>query len=344
MSKCAPPISHVVAGWIGASILFTATTSLAATVSIYKVIDGDGHVTYQNVPPGPEAERVERRAFDLEANAMNFTRPRAVGAGPVGGGNANNNNDVITRLANELSLRAGGTGTGISVTRGSGSVVFSDQSSTGFGVLGGGEVSGIVTPSGNLVGADNPNIDSTAAGVNTTSGTGFNAGASTGGGTGINAGGGTGINAGGGTGINAGGGTGMGGGQGTGPAITNPSTDGATFTGGNQTFTGSNQTFTGNAPTFTGNSPTFTSNSATFSSNTGTLGPATPGIGAGTVGATGGFNSNGGNGAATGAGVNTGTNAGTAAGSSAGAQTGVAPGTNPFAGSNSIAPRGGAGR
>ena len=328
MSKCAPPIAHIAAAWIAASILFMPTTSPAATVSIYKVIDRDGHVTYQNVRPGPEAERVEQRAFDLEANAMNFTPPRAVGAGPAGGGNANNSNDVVTRLANELSRRAGGTGTSISVTRQSGSVVFSGQPNIGFGVLGGGEVSGIVTPSGNLVGADNPAIGSTALGINPTGGAGFNAG--------TNAGGGTGTNAGGGTGINAGGGTGMGGGQGTGPAITNPSTDGATFTG--------------NAPTFTGNSPTFTSNSATFSSNTGTLGPATPGIGAGTVGATGGFNNNGGNGTANGAGSNTGTNAGAATGPSAGAQTGIAPqtviapGTNPFAGSNGIAPRGGASR
>lgn len=299
MSKCVSSFSRAAALCIGSCALFAATAAWAATVSIYKVTDANGRVTYQNTPPGATAGRVERRAFDLEANAMNFTRPRAAGSPQGGGGNTNNNNEVITRLADELLRRTGGAGTGVSVTRRSGSVVFSDQSTTGVGVLGGGEASGIVTPSGNLVGADNANIGGTA-------------GAATAGSANINPG----------AGNNAGGGTGMGGGEGTGPAITNPSTGNPTFGGGQ---------------TFTGNSPTFTSNSATFSSSTGTLGPATPGIGAGTVGASGNFNNNAGS--ANGTPANTANNTGAGVSGTA-PQTGVAPGTNPFAGSDSVAPRG----
>lgn len=297
-----PLIARVVSACLGAGALLTAGTTPAATVSIYKVTDADGRVTYQNVPPGAGDGRVEKRAFDLEANAMNFTRPRAVGA-PGGGGNNVNNNDVITRLADELLRRTGGTGTSLSITRGSGSVVFSGQPST-TGILGGGEVSGIVTPSGNLIGADNALIGgATVAGTT----------------DGANAGG-----------ANAGGGTGMGGGAGSGPAITNPST-------GNATFTGGGQGFTGGSPNFTGNSPTFTSSSATFSSNTGTLGPATPGIGAGTLGATGGgdgANNSGAGGSSTAPGPAT--NTGAAPGTSG---AGIAPGTNPFAGTSGAAPR-----
>lgn len=258
---------------IGATL--SLTPALAATVSIYKVTDADGRVTYQNVEPQNDTGRIEKKAFDLEANAMNFTRPRAVGSAPGGGTNVNNN-DIATRLVDELLRRTGSTGTSMSISRGPGSVVFSDQATTG--ISGGGEVSGIVTPSGNLIGSDNATLNNTGGGNN-----------------------------------NAGGGTGMGGGEGTGPAITNPSTGGATFTGNNQTFTGTNQTFSGN-------SPTFTSNSATFSSDTGTLGPATPGVGAGTTGGA----------AATNSGATT---SGTSNNSSPATspQIGITPGTNPFA-------------
>lgn len=327
MSKCAFPLSRVAAMCIGAGALFAATAASAATVSIYKVTDADGRVTYQNTPPGATAGRVERRAFDLEANAMNFTRPRAVGSGPGGGSNASNNNDVVTRLANEVIRRTGGgVGTAMSVTPGSGSVVFSNQPTVGVGVLGGGEMSGIVTPSGNVIGADNATVGVAGGIANNTIGTDIN------------------------TGVNAGGGTGIGGGAGTGPAITNPSTDSAVFTGSTQVFTGTNPAFTGASPAFTGNSPTFTSNSATFSSNTGTLGPATPGVGAGTVGASGNFNNSVGNGTASGDAQIRNT-AGAIVGSSVTAPqagvapstpTGVAPGTNPFAGNDGVAPRGSA--
>lgn len=290
-----PLIARVVVACLGAGALLTAGAAPAATVSIYKVTDADGRVTYQNVPPGAGAGRVEKRAFDLEANAMNFTRPRAVGA-PGGGGNSVNNNDVIARLADELLRRTGGAGTSLSITRGSGSVVFSGQPTT-TGILGGGEVSGIVTPSGNLIGADNALLGGAPVAGTTD-------GATAGG-------------------ANAGGGTGMGGGAGSGPAITNPSTGSATFTGGGQGFAG--------------NSPTFTSSSATFSSNTGTLGPATPGIGAGTLGATGGgdaANNGGAGGSSTAPGPATNTGAAPAT-----SGAGIAPGTNPFAGTSGAAPR-----
>lgn len=240
---------------IAAGLSLSAAPAFAASVAVYKVTDADGRVTYQNFAPESGAGRVEKKTFDPEANAMNFTRPRAVGTAPSGGGNIDNN-AIAARVIDNLLRRSGNEGTSISVSRGPGfSVLGGGLNRLNHSDVAGGEASGIVTPSGNFIGSDNVTLGN----------------------------------------ANAGGGTGTGGGQGSGPTIVNPSTGSATFSGGSAVFTGNSPTFTSNSPTFTSNSPTFTSNSATFSSNTGTLGPATPGVGAGTIGgATNSFNNTGG--------------------------------------------------
>lgn len=196
---------------MGASL--SLAPALAATVSIYKVTDADGRVTYHNIEPKGESGRIEKKAFDLEANAMNFTQPRATGRAPSGGSGVNNN-DIATRLVDELSRRTTTNDTGMSISRGSRAVVFNNQLNSG--TASGGGIGGIVTPTGTLIGGDNAAVG------------------------GNNAGGGTGMGGGQGTGpaiVN----------PSTGSATfsaTNP-----TFTGNSPTFTSNSATFSSNTGT-----------------------------------------------------------------------------------------------
>lgn len=219
---------------MSAGLSLSVAPAFAASVAVYKVTDADGHVTYQNFAPESGAGRIEKKAFDPEANAMNFARPRAVGSAPSGGSNVNNN-DIAARLIDDLLRRSGNDGASVSISRGPGFRVFGNEVNPSG--VGGGQVSGIVTPSGNFIGNDNVTLGN----------------------------------------ANAGGGTGTGGGQGTGPAIVNPSTGGTTFNGTNPTFTGNNPTFTGNSPTFTSNSATFSSNTGTLGPATPGVGAGTAG-------------------------------------------------------------------
>ena len=87
---------------------------LAEAVTVYKITDAQGHVTYQNEPPAAGAQRVEVKQIDPAHNTLAFERPRAVGAPQGGGGNTDMRaiDELIRRSFMAGAASAAGAGKG----------------------------------------------------------------------------------------------------------------------------------------------------------------------------------------------------------------------------------------
>lgn len=92
--------NSLIATVVAASV-FGATA--ASAVTVYKVTDANGHVTYQNAPPRiGDVARTERKEINPNENIMVNER-RAVGTGTSGGGNRD---QVNLRALDELIRRS----------------------------------------------------------------------------------------------------------------------------------------------------------------------------------------------------------------------------------------------
>lgn len=91
---------------IGLAIGIFAAPLAASAVTIYKVTDAQGHVTYQNEPPARGTPRVEIKQIDPNHNTLAFERPRAIGAPQGGGAGGDAGNADTSRAVDELIRRS----------------------------------------------------------------------------------------------------------------------------------------------------------------------------------------------------------------------------------------------